>query len=291
MISELCFKLREKREKLGLTIEGVVEKTKLHPGAIHDIEEGKLANISPAYLKGFIKIYANFLGVEIGNSLDELPSANSPVKSVKNISSSLATPKKEPQTSSDNINFVFPILKVSVLIIIFFIGILGIFLGIKNISTKVKDKKNVTSRQEKHKSVKTSTVKSKPAIKETTKSLPARSAPVKSQVNEPLSFKPKEIISPKNIPPVLPNQEITVGATAKKNCFIRVKVDGRVLSEGVLKKGAVETWKGKKMIEFRINDGSAVYLEVNGVPLPQLTSLKKPIKSLQITPTEISVDK
>jgi len=58
MIKELCNRLKEKRKELGYSIEYVVEKTKLHPLMIKDIEEGNLGNENPAYIRGFIKIYA-----------------------------------------------------------------------------------------------------------------------------------------------------------------------------------------------------------------------------------------
>jgi hypothetical protein len=87
------------------------------------------------------------------------------------------------------------------------------------------------------------------------------------------------------------SKEVTASLTAKRDCFVRVKVDGKVLFEGVLKKGASENWKGRKEIEFKISDGSSVYLEVNGKALPSLTSAHKPIKSLKITSSGVTVSK
>ena len=72
MIKEICHKLSEKRKELGYDIEYAVDKTKLHPSVIRDIESGNLANINSAYTKGFMKIYASFLGVDLGNSLEEI---------------------------------------------------------------------------------------------------------------------------------------------------------------------------------------------------------------------------
>ncbi|MEM7816470.1 MAG: DUF4115 domain-containing protein [Candidatus Aenigmatarchaeota archaeon] len=71
-LSELCNKIKQKREELNLNIEEVVEKTKLYPSVIRDIEDGNLKNIEPAYLKGFIKIYASFLGIDVGEALEEI---------------------------------------------------------------------------------------------------------------------------------------------------------------------------------------------------------------------------
>jgi uncharacterized protein (DUF58 family) len=87
------------------------------------------------------------------------------------------------------------------------------------------------------------------------------------------------------------SNEVVVSLTVKRRCFLRVKADGKLLFEGILKQGMVETWRADKELEFKISDGSAVYLEVNGKKIPQLTSMRKPIKSLKITPAGISVVK
>ena len=92
-------------------------------------------------------------------------------------------------------------------------------------------------------------------------------------------------------PVFLEGEEMVATLTAKKNCFLKVIVDGKLLFKGLFKKGAIETWRGDKEIELKIRDGSAIALEVNGKPIPTLTSLRKPIKSLKITPSGIVVDK
>ncbi|MFA6282382.1 MAG: DUF4115 domain-containing protein, partial [Candidatus Omnitrophota bacterium] len=86
-------------------------------------------------------------------------------------------------------------------------------------------------------------------------------------------------------------KDVIASLSIKKECYVRVKVDGKVMFEGVLKKGVSETWKGRKEIEFKISDGSSVYLEVNGKALPSLTSAHKSIKSLKITSSGVAVSK
>jgi cytoskeleton protein RodZ len=63
MNEEVSSKLKARRQELGYSVEEVVEKTKLYPSVIRDLEEGNLSNINSAYLKGFIRIYASFLGL------------------------------------------------------------------------------------------------------------------------------------------------------------------------------------------------------------------------------------
>jgi transcriptional regulator with XRE-family HTH domain len=232
MIEELCSKLKEKRKELGYTIEEVVEKTKLHPSAIRDIEEGNLNNINLTYLKGFIKIYASFLGVDAGRDLEEITTK--------------VVIKKEPVQRKIMPTFT-PKIKKNIIFIIIFIFLLVAGLIFVN-------------RVRKLFSVKEAVVK----IEGETPPLPSLSAD---------------------------NYRVVTAVKAKRSCFLKVKVDGKLLFEGILTAGMVETWKGKKEIELKISDGSAVSLEVNGKMLPPLTSLRQPIESVKITPTGISVEK
>jgi transcriptional regulator with XRE-family HTH domain len=59
-------KLRETREKLGLTLEEVERATKIRPRHLQALEEGDLASMtSPAQARGFLRNYADFLGLDV----------------------------------------------------------------------------------------------------------------------------------------------------------------------------------------------------------------------------------
>jgi cytoskeletal protein RodZ len=58
-------KLRKAREEKGISIEEVHKTTKIHPSVLEAIEEDRLENIlERAYVKAFLKNYANYLGLE-----------------------------------------------------------------------------------------------------------------------------------------------------------------------------------------------------------------------------------
>ncbi len=57
--------LKKARTKKGLTIEKVYKKTRIHPGILRALEEGKVENLlNKVYIKGFIKKYSEFLGLD-----------------------------------------------------------------------------------------------------------------------------------------------------------------------------------------------------------------------------------
>lgn len=246
MIQELCAKLKAKREELGYSIEEAVEKTKLHPSVIRDIESGNLSNINPTYIRGFIKIYAAFLGVAIGDALEGIPSAVVKTKKEPKIT-------KEPRTRRrPSLPFKkFPFKEIKKPLVFLIAGIIA-FLILFMIAKAI-------FKGRRHKEV-----AEPPKIEE--------KAPTPKTVTKPAA-------------------ELIASITAKRDCFLRVKSDGEILFEGILKKGVSESWNAKKELEFKISDGSAVYVEVNGKALPSLTTMRKPIKSLKITPSGISVEK
>ena len=64
--------LKEAREKKGLSLEVVHEATKIPMDALRAIEQGyAVRNLSPFYLRGFIKIYAHFLNIDPKSILED----------------------------------------------------------------------------------------------------------------------------------------------------------------------------------------------------------------------------
>ncbi len=56
--------LREQREKKNITFEQAEEATKIRKSYLRDLEDGNYANLpASTYIKGFLKIYAEFLGL------------------------------------------------------------------------------------------------------------------------------------------------------------------------------------------------------------------------------------
>jgi len=252
MIKEICHKLKEKRKELGYSIEYVVDKTKLHPSMIKDIENGKLDNINQTYIKGFMKIYASFLGVDLGDSLKEFPSSKPAIKKQ-------AKSRKTKEETSVFDKVMVAARKVSIQTKKrIALGAITIILIWAFINAGIAVIKKVSSIFKK----------------------PKEQASVSQMSPAPVVSEPE------------PVEGIEVAVTLKKRCFLKVIVDGNLLFEGVLNKGTVETWKADKEIRIeRISDGSAISLEVNGESTPTLASIRRPIKRIKITPSGISVDK
>ncbi|MFH0917958.1 MAG: helix-turn-helix domain-containing protein [Candidatus Omnitrophota bacterium] len=225
-------RLKKIRQERGLSLEDVQKKTKIHLNVLRAIEGDSISNLSPIYLKGFIKIYCSYLGLEakefIGQSAQlQKPSLNAAVG--RPIGSRIEKRSSFIKDASLKLGAIKPpanlkkiiIISASIFIFIFLVGNL-----IKFVSSRPK-----RSRLEKVKI-------SMPVV--------APKAPVaQTKINKDLT------------------PGFTLGIFARGKSWISAKVDGKVVFHGVLARGRSETWQAKEKVELSLGDAGAVELQVN----------------------------
>ena len=273
VLKEVCAKLREKRRELNISMEEAVEATKISPGVIRDIESCNVGKLGPTYLKGFLKIYAAYLKVDVSEPIDDFnwkfPGAAvkpAPVRPSQKSAETRAPARPAAKETSRRPLIPFQVIQALVFVAVSVAALWALF-GLTRFIARTTKKFVAThmSRSSEPKSVAGQSVAQEPG----SGAPPAR-----------LEKKPAG------------NRLLSVSVRAKRACYIRAKVDFKTIFDGTLKKGAVESWRGKQEIVLRIQDGSAVYIEVNGEPLrAALTSLPKPIKGLKVTSAGVMVDK
>lgn len=242
-------RLKKIRLEKGLTLEEVHKRTKIHLSILKTIEENSPINLSPVYIKGFLKIYCKFLGLDPKDFIPDYKGPSIPVKYVseaeqktvsflKNISIKLSTFRPKL-----NLKIVSSI----VLIVIFFVGLFH--LG-KTISFK---------RTQRNRSAIVSPSKEENKVEAT-----------KSQKTQ--------------IPSTL-----RLSIRSKEDCWINVRADGRVVFQSILKKGRAETWQAKEKIELSLGNAQAVILEVNGKIISNLGRRGQVLKNILITKEGLSI--
>ena len=106
--------LKSKREELSLSIEDICRELKLDKKIIKNIESGNLSNFkSYLFLKGYIKNYADFLGIDIN-----LPESRYK-KKFKNINKSRKKESKKKYLNKNKYLFIlliFVLLSISILL-------------------------------------------------------------------------------------------------------------------------------------------------------------------------------
>ncbi|MCX5710744.1 MAG: DUF4115 domain-containing protein [Candidatus Omnitrophica bacterium] len=244
-------KLKKIRLAKGLTLEEVQKKTKIHLSILKAIEGEGLTNLNPVYLKGFVKIYCKFLGLDPKECIPDYQD-NPQAFSVHQIEEEHAQPKPVAEIKSSSsrgpaFSLPFDLKKIIIVVLAVFVVIFTFYnLG-----------KFISSRK-----------KAEPAAAavEAQKSNPQ---PAKMQTTAPAR--------PSEIPSVV---RLTV--IARENCMVTVKVDGKVYRQGLIAKGRSDSWKAKDRIELSLTNAGGVELIVNSQRFPNIGKKKQKINNIII---------
>lgn len=241
-------KLKQVRLQKGVSLEEAHKKTKIHLNILKAIEEDQLVNLNPVYIKGFIKIYCKFLGVDFRDYISDY-------KEPKDISPAVSGLQKKPMSLAKRSPlglFAFGIsprkikIAAAVILIVIFTGAILFNLG-KVISLK-------------HKLL---SLKPKPVVASVVK-------PEKKVEKIKIGGLNSAFVS------------LRLGIRAREDCWIQLKIDGKVIFQNILRKGRSENWQAKEKIELSLGNAGGVDLEVNGKVISNLGKRGQPLKNILI---------
>jgi len=259
--------LKSTRESKGLTLEIVHEATKIPMDALRAIEEGYTSRIlSPFYYRGFIKIYAEFLGLDVGEmykqyGLDPVPKPTSSATVLVKSSREIAGPNAFLEQAQECLAFIFKpknlklILKVIgyLLVLFLFIKMAGCIAS--HMNKKVEKKVKIYHFAE------------------------SKSVPVSQEVKHEAVQAQSE------------DNKVEVAVRAIKDTWLRVKTDDKVVFEMTLSKGSMESWSADKHIELSGRNIDQLDMEVNGKHVGTLGGGERRIKKVLITREGLTVKK
>jgi len=273
--------LKTTREARGLTLELVHEATKIPMDALKAIEEGYSSRIlSPFYYRGFIKIYAEFLGLDPGEMYKQYGLEGAPkpavspavsVKSNREASKPPASNLRVAEQRTGNIIFLERLqegvslaFKPKTLKLVFkgLLFLLLLFVLFKmggciasHISKIGQGKKAKTH----HMDVKT--------------------AVVSGQASHGSVAAPSQ------------DNKVEVAVRASQDTWLRVKADDHVVFQMTLNKGAMESWSADDHIELSGRDLELLDMEVNGKQIGFLGGGDRRIRRVLVTPEGLTVKK
>jgi cytoskeletal protein RodZ len=263
-------RLKKARLEKGLTLEDAHRKTKIHLNILKGIEEGSLVNFSPVYIKGFLKIYCKFLGIEYSDSLLEHRQQPQPaMRPIEEKRRCLSVVNARP-VCAEALTFIRKRFKAALAIGIILIVIISLFNLGKFISLR-----------------KFPQTPKKAVISAKALSLPLkhkRKSEQPAATKSPKPEKPTAIIWPN---PQKPAEAvftgIRLGIRAREDCWLQVKSDGKTIFQNILKKGRFENWQAKEKIELSLGNAGVVELEVNGKFISSLGRRGQAVKNILIT--------
>lgn len=266
-------RLKNVRLEKGLTLDDVHKNTKINLSILRAIEEDNIIGFSPVYIKGFIKIYCRFLGVEPRDFIPDYKDHSGEARIAPQESPLLKNAAK-PALLKRLVVFKSRFFKLAYL----FRAKIAVFVALFVVAfTLFKLGKIISSKRG--------------AVKE-------KSAPVAQVADEPVSRKaaqsPQKTKSKVSQPgkgsaKTAPDQKSSVSSgvrltvRAKENCWLTIRADGKVVFQRILEKGRSEVWQAKEKIELSAGNAAAVELEVNGQMFSSLGRRGQALKNVIIT--------
>jgi len=250
--------LKEARERKGVTLDQAQRDTKIHHKILHALEEGTALDLGPVYLKSYIKLYAQYLGIE-KSELDRYLNRDVREQKREVVSSPQTTMAGYEDTVSKLPNFSFQLKPKNIFVILFVLLLLVSFFKFVG-RPKSKDSAHANTNTEK---VASSVAAKKVEAK--SKQTPKKETKVAAR-------------TPKGVKDIL---RLTI--LAEEDTWMQVKSDGKVVFKRILKKGTSETWQAKEGFDLWLANAGTIKLELNGKIMPPIGRRGQLIKSALIT--------
>ncbi len=232
-MSTLGDKLREVREAKNLTIGQAQKQTRIYQTVLKALEEGKCDSIlNPAYEKSFLKKYAEYLGIDSRQVLNEYKRLRPDAEP------RIANRLPEPEAHSKNLPGIMPFIKLITIVVVAIA--LVTFAGGKVISYL----------KGPHPLKRVVTSKAKRLLS------PAKSSNKISQAGSV-----SKTIAGMDIPK---NVQLKLLLKVNKNVLIKMKTDGTLLFERELTKGTAEIFTADRVINIFAANGESIEFVING---------------------------
>lgn len=302
--------MKATREAKGISLETVHEATKIPMDALKAIEEGyTVRRISSFYLKGFMKMYAEYLSVNVKDISPD--TAQGKKQSVRPAAPSSAEFDLEQWMAK-----TFTRRRKQQIVVV--VGILLCFFIFFKIITFFTRKGPAPAKAKKAKvdpvAVRPKAVDTKAAKAKEAKDVKAEKEDVIAlenirmgeivKIGKPSVKTPQTHEAAKEVPAqtaaVVPQpttaaqadqKKITLTARAKKDSWLRVKSDGAVVFQSTLSKGSVETWLARERIEISGKNINQLEFELNGKLIGALARRDFGAKNIIVTKDGLSVGK
>ncbi|MDP3721584.1 MAG: helix-turn-helix transcriptional regulator, partial [Anaerolineaceae bacterium] len=94
--------LRKKREEMKLSLEQAAQETNIRIQFLQAIEEDRMGAISSqAQLRGFMRLYASYLGLNPLNIIETTPQIEEPIKQTDELANPIERPAQRSEPDSE----------------------------------------------------------------------------------------------------------------------------------------------------------------------------------------------
>ncbi len=256
-LKEISKYLLQVREKKGIRIEEVAAKTNIRLYFLQALDEGKFSELpEPVYVQGFIRRYADILGLD-GQAL---------AKSF-NATTAPVTPEYHQETEhiEKRPNIRIPL----------FVPFILLIAGAAIALVHVLNPKLITQSFAKQDSAATKPIQTEPS--------PLTVAPPAATTGSTVTNSQNSTPLPTPSAGNNRNAPVAVTLELQGNSWLQVTADGKTEFIGELTKGDRKTWTAKKQLTIRSGNAGAVLISVNKKP-PQILGATGLVKEVTYTP-------
>jgi hypothetical protein len=262
--------LRSTREAKGIAIDEVSNRTKIRVKIIETIEQGDFKSAgAPAYVKGFVKIYADYLGLDTKGILKQyahlFEDVDKPFLMVGKDDEKISPAAQAPNIFFHPKNLLAIIILAGGIAAVVVVGVVVVRMIIRGAAGKAVPRKETIA----------ASPKARPAMKTPGRvsragNAPAGRLPAGSRVEArgdrlktPAQFGLASI--DKGITPE--DEELVLIVEVIEPVWLRIKSDDQLIFEDTLKKGEKESWKAQKVFQVKIGNAGGVKFTLNNVSL------------------------
>jgi cytoskeletal protein RodZ len=256
-------KLKKIRLEKGFSLEEINKKTKIHLNVLKAIEEGSVGDLNPVYLRSFIKIYCKFLGVDYKDFIADYRFPHTSVKYTPAPNVQSDKPVSFIPSASTKMGSLRSYRKIKLSTVIIIVAAVLFLFGVFSLGKFIASRRGKTPPK---------------------RASASRIAPVKT--GSEARFQKPQII-PTGSAGSIAGVKLTI--SAREDCWIKVKSDGKLLYYGILKKGRFDSWQAKGKINLYLSNAGAVDLNVNGQVITSLGRKNQTIGDIVITKEGLSV--
>lgn len=282
--------LKQARLAKGLSLESIHAATKIPMDILRAIEEGyTVRTLTTFYYRGFVKIYAKYLNIDLATVLDD--KVDKPTESSKPIRLTLSRPmhfRGNPAITRRIVQAAF------ILFVFFLLTKSCIFLKQKLKSSKDKgiiplsEIQKVRAKQQE--ATQTASQKMAEHVEKMEREVKSEvMAKMKVEETVPTQATGGSVPAEKQGP--RPTKNITLTVKASRNSWLRVLADNEVIFQGTLTKGGVETWVARDNLEISGKNLNLLEFEFNGKFIGPLGKENRQVKKVAFTKDGLSIQK
>lgn len=270
-MAELGQQLREAREARGLSVDDVARGTRIRAAYIRALEEERFAELpAPVYVRGFLRNYATFLGLDAEELIGELEQERG----------SAFQPQHRPKPQQ----FSAPVWRgpsprgmVGALLLVLLVAFIAFIFRQYSEFTASRSTSVFAASPSPTPLTLIATAVPFPTVTPIP-TLPASPAPTATAVvTQAVIPSTATVAHPTAVPPPpppSPTPKATATQTAPlvltlkalSDSWVRVTVDGQVAFEGTLLPGTTRAWDGANFITVRFGNAGGVNVTFNGKP-------------------------